>query len=170
VGSRGRRYVQRVRYAWDPVKKAGRTIVLEHLGPIDLIRNTRPELAPEIDLVLSRVRHPKQEDSPKSSGGSRTRYTTSSIKWVPSEEFLDDVLALLRSAGGKADRSSLKELAEESDLESQTARWPVGVCVGMALTVLHRQGKIAREGRGSPRNPFVYSVTPLTLDGGHETS
>ena len=82
---------------------------------------------------------------------------------MPSEEFLAKVLALLREVGGEADRRRLKDLAENSDIESPSERWPVDVCAGMALTVLHRRGEIHREGEGSRKSPFVYSIDETKL-------
>jgi len=80
------------------------------------------------------------------SDGILSRSEGSSEGWLPSEDLFSEVLALLREAGGVADRKRLKGLAGDPDIEAPADAWSVEGRVGMALTVLHRRGPSGRQG------------------------
>ena len=147
--SRGRLYVQLVEYYWDPVRRRGRTVVKEHLGPLERVRFARPDLLPQIGLALARKQHGR---------GDRRAESGRAPRWEPQADFLESVLSLLRQAGGTATRSELKRLAERARIASPVERWSNDVAVGFCLTVLHHRGLIGRRGKGKTRSPFVYFV------------
>lgn len=158
VTSRGRRYVQRVRYSWDSVRGRAVTSLLDHLGPYDLVVKSHPELRGEIEALTQRgTPSPLPATRRRTPQRTRAALAPRLPAWTPPEEFLERVRKLVGRTRRSVSRAEVQAMAASDRVELSGSRWDLETSVGMVLTVLHRRGDLSRSGRGVRGDPYKYS-------------
>jgi hypothetical protein len=182
VTSRGRKYRQAVWYRWDASRKRAVTEVVAHLGPVSPRRSQVDRR--KVYWVLAAIQRGRLRQSRRTSigsaslngrkrpgrsqvgdagGRSSTRIDREAVAQSAAATDLQSrvLTAVARSPSG----CSRKQLAAE--FEGEMVSIPGSAYglltsdhVGMALTILHEAGRLARRGRGVRGDPFVYTVVP----------
>lgn len=152
--SKGRQYVQRVLYEWDPIKKRGITKIIEHLGPLEPINSSRysKEDLEEINYLI-------KKNSKFKNARKREKIKESEKKYpplTPPNWIIDEVVKIIteshqamnRREVYKMFRESLEYLGDDEDTAKKH--------VGFALTIAERKGLLVKTGKGKKGSAFKY--------------
>ena len=153
---RGREYIQFVVYTWDSSRKRNRTIVLQHLGPLERVEKERPDLALQINRLRKRTGLIRYRPSRRSS----VRLKVNRDSYGKLEQDLDDfqtrVLSLVRGLPAPIGRKALFRLAQAERLQPVDRNHNLSDDIGKVLTNLHRWGFLTRRGDGGVHYPYRY--------------
>ena len=160
IKSKGKEYVQEVKYRWDPISKTGRTEVLRHLGPLkplNLDNYTTYELQ-SLKKIVSRRKVGDTRNSEKiRKKAKRTDAPHNSFpSLTPPNELINRVNRLVVNAEEPLSRTEVYlqykfQYPNEINDEKTTRTH-----VGFALTNLERSGEIDRIGNGIRGEPYKY--------------
>jgi hypothetical protein len=154
--SRGREYVQLVIYSWAAKEQRGRTIVLQHLGPLEAVERERPQLESQIGHLRRRMRSHQKRSHSQSESKAATTHGSSGVMERDLDEFHARVLKLVRELPTPVGRRALFKLAEAERFHPIGLNQNLPDDIGKALTQLHRWGFLARQGSGGIRQPYRY--------------
>ncbi len=180
VTSRGRKYRQAVWYRWDATRKRAVTEVVAHLGPLvprrsqvdqrkvyralAAIRRGRVTESRRTSVGTSSPggsKHPRRSQLGDAEGRSSRRIDREAVSQSAAARDLQwrVLTAVSRRPGGCSRRQLAAEFRGETvSIPGSAQGLLTSDHVGMALTILHEAGRLARKGRGVRGDPFVYTV------------
>lgn len=157
IKTKNKEYAQEVIYKWDSEKKIGRTIVTKHLGPIsrmnpNQINSIQSNLKNKKDKNLYRN---KTQKARSINSNEKQNEKNSYPSLTPSEMTLNQIYEIIIGSDLYLSRKEVynilveknQQLAENQELKKN---------VGFALTILEREGKIKRTGKGRKGDPYTY--------------
>ncbi|MHB8396303.1 MAG: hypothetical protein ACYDAZ_03755 [Thermoplasmataceae archaeon] len=161
VKIKGREYAQEVEYRWDPVEKVGRTVVLRHIGPV---RPLNPERYTKVEYISpptrARVRRTRKEDNRTVKSGVRESTKQKKLEFLPltpPPKLISKVLTLVRDSDKSLNRKDVYNLLLKESRKKPVDPETLRKQIGFALTILEREGKISRTGKGVIGAPYLYS-------------
>ncbi len=157
VKVRGRKYAQEVEYRWDPVKKVGKTIVLKHLGPL---KPLNPERYINANLNISTSKYRKRErrkNNPPIKKNIEELNKSYLPPLTPPSDIIATVLKSVRESEELLSRKDLYNLISHNIQRRAEDPLTLKMHIGFALTILYREGKLSRTGKGNPGDPYLYS-------------
>ena len=158
VKIRGREYAQEVEYRWDPVKKVGKTKVLRHLGPLKPLnpeRYTRVEL--NISTSNDKIKKIRKKINPSIEKKSGERNKIDLPPLTPPSDLIHIVLKSVRDSDERLSRKEVYNLLSQNSQTKPDDPQTLRMHIGFALTILEREGKISRTGKGKIGDPYLYS-------------
>lgn len=168
VKSRGKRYLQIVRYRWDPVERRGVTEFVRHVGPLSKHRSATPRHMGRAPVPVETVaqflqrqrlaeKRPIQKKRLSQLKSAMDAVTRDGGRTSDEELFLQRIVVLVRQLTGPVYRGRITRTVRALGLAPPSSRFLLQDQVGVALTRLVREGRLVRRGRGGPSDPFLYS-------------
>ena len=160
VKIRGREYAQEVEYRWDPVKKVGKTMVLRHLGPL---KPLNPERYVQVKLNIStandKIKKMRKKVNPsiEKQKKSAEQIKTDLPPLTPPSDLIAIVLKSVKDSDKRLSRKEVYNLLSQSSQIKPDDPQTLRMHIGFALTILEREGKISRTGKGKIGDPYLYS-------------
>ena len=160
VKIKGREYAQEVEYRWDPVKKVGKTIVLRHIGPV---KPLNPEKYVQVRFNIStantKVKKIRKRDtqSIEKQKKSIEQNKTELPPLTPPSDLIARVLKSVKDSDKRLSRKEVYNLLSQSSQTKPDDPQTLRKHIGFALTILEREGKISRTGKGKNGDPYLYS-------------
>ena len=151
VKIRGREYDQEVEYLWDPVKKVGKTKVLRHLGPLKPLNPERYVLVKlNISAANTRVKKiwKKGNQSIGNQKNSAEQNKTDLPPLTPPPDLIVKVLNSVKASDKRLSGNEAYNLLSQSSQIKPDEPQTLKTHIGFALTILEREGKISRTGKG----------------------
>ena len=160
VKIRGRAYAQEVEYRWDFVKKVGKTIVLRHLGPL---KPLNPERYIRVKLNISTTNDKIKKTRKKVNTSIEKQKKSAELNkadlppLTPPSDLIAIVLKSIKDSNKRLSRKEVYNLLSQSRQMKPDDPQTLRIHIGFALTILEREGKISRTGKGKIRDPYLYS-------------
>lgn len=160
VKIRGREYAQEVEYQWDPVKKVGKTIVLRHLGPLKPLNPERyVQVKSNISTANDKIKKIRKKVNPsiEKQRKSAEQNKTGLPPLTPPSDLIAIVLKSVKDSDKRLSRKEVYNLLSQSSQIKPDDPETIRMHIGFALTILEREGKISRTGKGKIGDPYLYS-------------
>ncbi len=156
---KGKKYAQKVEYQWDPIKKAGKTIVLKHIGPV---KPLNPERYKQVKFNISsstKIVTKKRKKVNQSIEEEIIPVKKTKDEWpplTPPTDIITEVLKLVSNSDKKLNRNEVFDLFLQMSQRTPDDPKTLKTNIGFALTILEREGKLSRVGMGGRRDPYHY--------------
>ena len=160
VKIKGREYAQEVEYRWDPVKKVGKTIVLRHIGPVKPLNPERyVQVRFSIPTTNTKVKKIRKGDTQSIENRKKSivQNKTELPPLTPPSDLIARVLKSVKDSNKRLSRKEVCDLLSQSSQTKPDNPQTLRVHIGFALTILEREGKISRAGKGKIGDPYLYS-------------
>ena len=146
---KGRKYAQEVEYRWDPLKKVGRTIVLRHIGPLNREDTKNKFLC--INSKNKKIGKTVNQKKPL------IEKQVELVPLTPPSDLITEVLRLIEDSDEANGRKEVYNLYLQTYQKSPNNPQALKKQIGFSLTILERNGKISRSGKGGLHDPYKYS-------------
>jgi hypothetical protein len=159
IKTKGKEYAQEVIYKWDSEKKVGKTIVTRHIGPISQLSPNQIKSI-QSKLTSKRGKNRYGNDAQKTKSVKSNRKESEKISYpslTPSEEIVKQTFEIIKGSNINLSRNEVYNILVEKNIELAENQ-ELKKNVGFALTILDREGKINKTGKGRKGDPYRYAT------------